>query len=225
MCVADRAMPLTTMPEAIYHIDLGQKGDLPMQLRRKCLIATMALWCTHALAANPSICDFKKPVTTEEDYINFGSLSPVSIPTRILNGAHITTFGTDLSVKLANDKTIDFQVETSRTLELKGLQINKIPALIASDEHLEELSSEHRKFIDEMRHSLATIITTERPCRLEAASGSRLAYVYHADDAGKETWLVQMTTQTMTDSYTSIVARGFSKEEFVNTVLQGAFLK
>ncbi|TRX76601.1 hypothetical protein [Pseudomonas mangiferae] len=196
-----------------------------MRLRHPALLAALALCCTQVWANEPAACTFRAPSPADTDYINLGSLNVIPVPTVALSGARVATFGRDLTVKLSDGKTLDFQVETSKTLQVSGLQVNELPGLIASGDYPKDLSAEHRTFIDEMRHSLETIVTTERPCRLVSTDGKRSAYIYHADDNGKETWLLQMVTDGRSDSYTGLVARDFSKEQFERIVLQGAFLK
>ncbi|WP_263142044.1 hypothetical protein [Pseudomonas sp. RIT-PI-AD] len=196
-----------------------------MRLRHPALLAALALFCAHVGANEPAACTFEAPRPADTDYTNLGSLNVIPVPTVALSGARITTFGKDLTVKLSGGKTLDFQVETSKTLQITGLQVNKLPGLIASGDYPNEMSAEHQEFINDMRHGLQTIVTGERPCRLVSSDGKRSAYIYHADDHGKETWLLHMVTEGMTDSYTGLVARDFNKQEFERLILQEAFLK
>ena len=207
-------------------LPVPEHGRRPlMRLRHPGLLAAMALCCAQAWANDPAACTFRAPSPADTDYINLGSLNVIPVPVAALSGGRIATFGRDLTVTLPDGKTLDFQIETSKTLQISGIQVDTLPGLIASGDYPKDMSEEHQKFINEMRHSLETIVTTERPCHIVSSDGKRSAYVYHASDNGKETWLLQMITDGKTDSYTGLVARGFNKEQLERIVLQGAFLK
>ena len=207
-------------------LPVPEHGRRPlMRLRHPGLLAAFLMCCASSWAGDVSTYTLDSTAQAKMDYTKIGTLTTLlPVPSESLHGAVIKTVG-DLSVRLSGGQVIDFQDETARTLEISGVEVNKIPEILATGKFPEGIPENAKNNLLGLKKALQTNLGAFRPSRIIAKDGNIEAYIFEGEDEEKKVWVTFFTSPRLVNSYTMVISKGFEKKEFDKFLLQGAFGK